>query len=163
MPSVNLALWILPFALPIALWVAYTDLKFMKIRNTAVLAMAGVWILLGWPAVGRDLWLWSLAIMAIVLALGFLGNMVGMFGAGDAKFAAAMSGVFVGGDPWFIALLYVSASLVTFICHRIVRRIPAVTRATPGWVSWESRKFPMGLALGLMLIVYLLAAFLPNS
>ncbi|VDC22307.1 prepilin peptidase [Pseudogemmobacter humi] len=163
MPTVNQALWLLPFCLPIALWVAYTDLKFMKIRNHAVLAMAAVWLILGWPAVGRDLWLWGLAIMAIVLVLGFVGNMIGMFGAGDAKFAAAMAGVFSGGDPWFIAALYAACSVAALIGQRIARNIPAVRRVAPDWTSWTSNKFPMGLALSLMLILYLLAAFLPKG
>ncbi len=163
MPTVHQALWLLPFCLPIAIWVSYTDLKYMKIRNNACLAMIAVWAVLGWPAVGMNYWLWGFAIMAIVLVLGFLGNAVGMFGAGDAKFAAAMSGVFVGGDPVRIAVLYAVCSILALILQRIARNLPFVLRIAPDWVSWTSKKFPMGLALAMMLIVYLIAAFLPKG
>ncbi|NPD15278.1 hypothetical protein HOY34_08710 [Xinfangfangia sp. D13-10-4-6] len=162
-PTVTQALWLLPFCLPIAIWVAWTDLKFMKIRNDACLAMIAVWVFLGWPAVGMTLWLWGFAIMAIVLVLGFFGNAIGLFGAGDAKFAAAMSGVFVGGDPVRIAVLYAVCSILALVLQRIARKIPFVLRIAPDWVSWSSGKFPMGLALAMMLIVYLLAAFLPKG
>ncbi|WP_226936646.1 prepilin peptidase [Pseudogemmobacter faecipullorum] len=163
MPTTDLALWLLPATLPIALWVSYTDLKYMKIRNKACLAMAAAWAILGWPAVGMELWLWGFAIMAIVLVLGFLGNMAGLFGAGDAKFAAAMAGVFTGGDPWFIAMLYALCSILALIGQRLARALPFVRAMAPDWTSWTSKKFPMGLALSMMLILYLLAAFLPKG
>ena len=45
------ALWFLPFVLPICLYVAYTDLAFMKITNKAVLVLGAVFVVLG-PLVG---------------------------------------------------------------------------------------------------------------
>lgn len=38
------ALWFLPFALPIAVWVAWSDMKFMRIPNKAVLALTAVFL-----------------------------------------------------------------------------------------------------------------------
>jgi prepilin peptidase CpaA len=38
---------LLPFVLPIAIWVAWSDMKRMKIPNKAVLAMAAIWPLPG--------------------------------------------------------------------------------------------------------------------
>lgn len=164
LPTVHQAIVLLPFVLPISIWVAWSDLKSMKIPNRAVLAMLAVWVAVGWYAVGLTPWLWSFALMAAVLVLGFLGNMVGLFGAGDAKFAAAMAGVFIGGDIYLIALLYAGCSLGALILHRILKRVPAVRRATPDWTSWDKKKmFPMGLALSAMLVLYLLAAFLPQG
>lgn len=163
LPSLRVALAILPLALPIAIWVAWSDLRSMKIPNRAVLAMAAVWPLVGWLAVPLDLWLWGFAIMAIVLVAGFLGNAAGLFGAGDAKFAAAMAGVFAGGDARLIAAIYAFSSIAAFIVHRTLRVIPAVRRAAPDWKSWTSHKFPMGLALAGMLVIYLSAAFLPQG
>ena len=50
-------------------------MKFMKIPNKAVLALAAVWPLLGWLAVPTwTAWLWGFALMAIVLVAGFLLN-----------------------------------------------------------------------------------------
>lgn len=163
-PTVQQAMVLLPFVFPIAIWVAWSDLKVMKIPNRAVLTMLAVWVALGWYAVGVTPWLWSFALMAVVLVLGFLGNMIGLFGAGDAKFAAAMAGVFIGGNIYLIAGLYAACSVGALVLHRILKRIPAVRRATPDWTSWDRRNmFPMGTALASMLVLYLLAAFLPKG
>lgn len=162
-PPVREALVFLPFVLPIALWVSWSDLARMKIPNKAVLAMAALWPLLGWIVFPLNLWLWGFAIMAIVLVVGFVGNAAGLFGAGDAKFAAAMAPVFTAGDPVFIALLYSVCSIAALATHRGLRSIPAVRAMAPDWKSWTHNKFPMGTALAMMVLLYLLAAFLPNG
>ena len=41
------ALWFLPFALPICLWVMWSDLKAMKIPNMAVMALVAVFVIVG--------------------------------------------------------------------------------------------------------------------
>ncbi len=162
-PPLTLALWFLPFVLPIAIWVAWSDMARMKIPNKAVLAMAALWPLLGWIVFPWQLWLMGFAILAIVLVAGFIGNAAGLFGAGDAKFAAAMAPVFTAGDPMFIATLYAVCSIGAFVVHRGLRAIPAVRAMTPDWKSWTHNKFPMGLALSSMVVLYLLAAFLPQG
>lgn len=162
-PPLFLAQVFLPFVLVIAGWVAWSDMARMKIPNKAVLAMAALWPLLGWIVLPLNLWLWGFAIMAIVLLAGFVGNAAGLFGAGDAKFAAAMAPVFTGGDPMFIAMLYAVCSIAAFAVHRLLRAIPAIRAMTPEWKSWTSNKFPMGLALAAMVVLYLLAAFLPQG
>lgn len=162
-PPLREALVLLVPVLVIAVWVSWSDLKFMKIPNRAVIAMAGVWVVLGWPAVGLEPWLWGFALMAGVLVAGFLGNLLHLFGAGDAKFAAAMAGVFTGGDIGFIILLYAACSIAALVLHKVAKSIPAIRRRTPDWASWDrSHLFPMGTALSMMLVVYLLAAFLPH-
>ncbi|MDQ2064882.1 prepilin peptidase [Xinfangfangia sp. CPCC 101601] len=162
-PPLREALIFLPFVLPIAIWVAWSDMARMKIPNKAVIAMAALWPLLGWLVFPWQLWLLGIGIMVIVLVVGFIGNIAGLFGAGDAKFAAAMAGIFTAGDPMFIAALYAICSIGAFVVHRGLRAIPAVTRMTPEWKSWTHKKFPMGLALSAMVVIYLLAAFLPKG
>ena len=135
----------------------------MKIPNKAVLAMGALWPLLGWIVFPWQLWLIGFAIMAVVLVAGFIGNLAGLFGAGDAKFAAAMAPVFTAGDPMFIATLYAVCSIGAFAVHRGARALPAVRAMTPDWKSWTHNKFPMGLALSSMVVLYLLAAFLPQG
>jgi prepilin peptidase CpaA len=162
-PPVREALVFLPFVLPIAIWVAWSDMARMKIPNKAVLAMAALWPLLGWIVFPWQLWLMGFIIMAVVLAITFVGNLAGLFGAGDAKFAAAMAPVFTAGDPMFIAALYAICSIGAFVVHRGARAVPAVRGMTPDWKSWTHNKFPMGLALSSMVVLYLLAAFLPQG
>lgn len=164
LPSQRQALVLLPLLLPICLWVAWSDLKFMKIPNKAVLSTLALWLLLGWVATGNlSDWAWGAALFAVVLALGFIGNLAGLFGAGDAKFAAAMAPFFVGGAPQFLLYLYIGCSLTALLLHRVMRNIPAITALAPDWKSWTSKKFPMGLALASMLLFYHLAAFLPKG
>ena len=162
-PPVKEALIFLPFVLPIAVWVAWSDLARMKIPNKAVLAMGALWPLLGWLVFPWQVWLLGVGIMAIVLILGFVGNVAGLFGAGDAKFAAAMAGIFTAGDPVFIAMLYCACSIGALLVQRGLRMIPAVRRLAPDWKSWTHNKFPFGLALSSMVVLYLVAAFLPQG
>lgn len=150
--------------LPIALWAAVADLKRMKIPNTAVLSMAAIWPLLGWYLVGVNAWLWGFALMAIILVLGFLMYLTGTFGAGDAKYAAAMAGFFVGGNIGEILLIIFVCMVVCLFLHRLMRSLPFIRNATPDWESWtRKRYFPFGMSLSAIVIFYLLAAIWPQG
>lgn len=150
------ALIFLPFVLPIAIWVAWSDMKFMKIPNKAVLAMAAVSLVVGLVVFPFQTWLWGLALLAIVLVIGFVVNAAGLIGGGDAKFAAAMAPVFVTADLRFFYLLAAACLIGAFIGHRVARRVPAIRAAAPDWTSWGHKQFPMGLTLAGMLLFYLL-------
>jgi prepilin peptidase CpaA len=157
------ALILLVPALPIAIWATWSDLKRMKIPNKAVLAMAAIWPLLGWLAVPTwTAWFWGFAIMAIVFVLGYLLYTTGTFGAGDAKYSAAFSPMFVGAPIGFLLMLIASCMIGALIVHRIANATPAIRRMTPDWTSWDKRVFPFGLALSGMLVIYLVAACWPQ-
>lgn len=158
--SVTSALWFLPFALPICIWVAWSDMKFMKIPNKAVLALLGIFLLVGIIALPLPEYLWRLPHIVVILAIGFVANMAGLLGAGDAKFAAAMAPFVALADAVLFMYIFAAALLAAFAVHRIFRAIPAVRRATPDWASWTSRKFPMGFALGSSLVFYLMVGAL---
>lgn len=151
--------------LPIAIWAALSDMKRMKIPNASVLAMAAVWPALGWyVAPTLSIWFWGFALMAIVFVLGFLIYLTGTFGAGDAKFSAAMAGIFVGGNIGEILLIIFFSMIGALAIHRLLRSIPAIRNATPDWESWTKRRyFPFGLALSAIVIIYLLAAIWPQG
>ena len=149
------ALSFLPFALPIAIWVSWSDMKFMKIPNKSVIALAAVWLVVGFIVMSRHDWLWGFALLAIALVMGFVANMISLIGAGDAKFAAAMAPFFVVADWRYAMALFAACLLAAFVCHRIARRIPALKPLTTTWVSWTNKDFPMGLALSGTLIFYL--------
>jgi prepilin peptidase CpaA len=123
------ALILLVPVLPLAIWAAANDLKHMKIPNKAVMALAAVWPLLGWMAVATwTAWFWGFALMAIVLVAGYLLYTGGGFGAGDAKYAAAMAPIFVGADIAWLLLLIAGCLIGALIVHRIMRSIPPVRR-----------------------------------
>ena len=158
------ALILLVPVLPIAIWAAVSDLKRMKIPNKAVIAMAAVWPLIGWYLVPMDAWLWGFAIMAVVFVAGFLLYLTGTFGAGDAKYSAAMAGLFVGGNIGEILLITFVSMIGSLILHRILRSLSFVRNATPDWESWNRRRFfPFGLSLSCIVVFYLLAAIWPQG
>lgn len=159
--TVGAAIAFLPFAVAIGGWVAWSDMKFMKIPNKTMIALLAVWLVVGLLAVWLTglpfmSWLWGWAFAAITLVIGFLANALRLVGGGDAKFATAMAPFFVGSDWRLVFVIAASCLIGAFIAHRIVRLIGPVRRATPDWVSWTSNDFPMGLALAGTLIFHLL-------
>ncbi len=153
-------------ALPIGIWVAWSDMKTMKIPNKAVMALGAGFLIVGLGLVLTGLltftaFLWALGLGLIVLVAGFLGNAAGLFGAGDAKFAAVMAPFFIGADARFVMGLFAACLLCAFASHRLAARIPTFRAATADWASWTNKDFPMGLALSGTLIFYLLAALMP--
>jgi prepilin peptidase CpaA len=155
------ALVFAPFVLAISVWVAWSDMASMKIPNKAVLALGAVWLVVGLALVIVTLmplmmWLWGLALMAIVMVAGFVANAAGAMGAGDAKFAAVMAPFFIGADPRLILALAAACLLGAFAAHRLMRLGGPLRAATPHWASWTNKKFPMGLTLAGMLVFYVL-------
>lgn len=149
------ALWFLPFALPIAIWVAWSDMARMKIPNTAVIALTAVFVVVGLLALPLEVWAWRWVHLAVVLAIGFVANMARLLGAGDAKFAAAMAPFIHRDDLVMFAYLFAATLLAGFAIHRLAKQVPAVRRRTEGWESWVRKDFPMGLSLAGALVFYL--------
>lgn len=150
------AMWFLPFVLPICFYVAFTDLAHMKITNKAVLVLGAVFVLLG-PFVlsSFDLYLWRLLQILVVLVIGVALNAAGTMGAGDAKFMAAAAPFVAVGDLKLLLVLFAVLLLAALITHRLARMSP-LRRLAPDWVSWsQGKRFPMGLALGPTLALYL--------
>lgn len=150
------------FCLPLSLWVAWSDLRTMKIPNKAVVALIVVFVVGGLLLMPLEAWAWRWANFAVVLVIGFFLNAVAHVGAGDAKWAAAMALFFRAKDAYFVLPLFAAFLLGAFAAHRILRAIPAVRRATPDWVSWQRKDFPMGLALVGTLICYLTLFAFPS-
>ncbi len=148
---------LLVLALPVCIWVAWSDLARMKIPNVAVGALLAVFAVAGFLLIPFDFWIWRWLNLIVVLAIGFALFAFAGWGAGDAKFAAAAA-PFVGqsmADIQMALLILAVFMLGALGFHRGLRAIPAVRRATPGWKSWTSAKFPLGLALSGALVAYL--------
>jgi prepilin peptidase CpaA len=149
------ALWFLPFVLPVCFYVAFTDLREMRITNQAVLVLAGLFIVLGLIALPLPDYGWRLAQMVAVLVLGIMLNAGGAIGAGDAKFAAAAAPFVAPGDLILLMLIFSANLLAAFVTHRLAKYSP-LRRVAPHWQSWEQGwDFPMGLSLGGTLAIYL--------
>lgn len=149
------ALWFLPFATPVCLWVVWSDLRVMRIPNMAVLTLAGLFIVVGLIALPLAEFPWRLAQFGIVLVLGFVANAGGLMGAGDSKFLAAAAPFVAPGDVTFVLLILAATLLAAYATHRMIKHSP-LRRLAPQWESWhQDKKFPMGFALGSTLVIYL--------
>lgn len=149
------ALAFFPFALPICIWVAWSDMRTMKIPNLAVIALVLVFLVVGPFVLPLSDMGWRLVQLLVVLVIGFVANMAGLVGAGDAKFAAAMAPFVPPADISFFLMLLAGVVLAAFVTHRAARATPMIRRVTAGWESWDRADFPMGLALGGGLAIYL--------
>lgn len=150
-------LFLIPSVL-IGIWVAWSDMKFMKIPNLAVLALILVFVILGPFAMPFGTYLWQLSHLPLVLVVGFVLSVAGAIGAGDAKFAAAMAPFFAVADLRLVLALAAAILLAAFAAHRLLGLVPAFRRASGDWQSWQRKDFPMGLALSGVLIFYLVLA-----
>ncbi|WP_407492289.1 prepilin peptidase [Pseudooceanicola sp. MF1-13] len=150
----------LPFALVIGLYVSWTDLKGMRIPNASVMVLALVFVVLGPFVLPIDVYGFRLLHLVVVLVLGFALSVVGVMGAGDAKFLAAAAPFVALADLRLVFMLLAATMLAAFATHRVARRTP-LRRLAPDWESWTRDKdFPMGTALSTTLTMYLaLAAF----
>ncbi len=156
------AAWLMIAALPISIYVAWSDMKTMKIPNRAVYALVAGFAVLGVIAFRADLtdYLWRWSHLFVVLGIGILLNLVRLVGAGDAKFAAAAAPYIATTDWRLMIALYAVCFLAAYAAHRIAKHSP-IRRLAPDWESWSTgKRFPMGFALGVTLVVYLLLALL---
>nr|WP_272490738.1 prepilin peptidase [Mesobacterium pallidum] len=157
--SATAALVFAPFVWAICLHVAWSDLSAMKIRNTMVLALAGVFVLLGPVLMPLDTYGWRLVTMVATLAVTFVLNAAGVMGAGDSKFIAAAAPYIAPPDVFFVMILFAACLLGAFVTHRAARVTGIGPRLAPGWESWtRKRDFPMGFPLGGTLAIYLCLA-----
>ena len=140
--------YFLPFVVPICLWVAFSDMKLMKIPNVAVLSLVAVYLVVGLFALPLDEYLWRILNGLVVLAIGFVANLARAIGAGDAKFAAAAA-------PFFCGLRGNDSGDLFRGCHagRLFHPSPGPTnashsRAGAGLEVVGSQKIPHGPGAG---------------
>ena len=153
--SSTAAIWFLPFVFPICLYVAFTDMREMRITNQAVVVLALVYIVVGPLALPFDTYLWRLTHLAVVLVAGIALNAAGVMGAGDAKFIAAAAPFVALGDLRLLMMIFAAVLIAAFGAHRLAKYSP-LRKLAPHWHSWDQgSKFPMGLALGTTLTLYL--------
>jgi prepilin peptidase CpaA len=153
------ALWLLIPAVPVGLYIAFTDMKSMRIPNHAVVALVVGFALFGLIGLPFSDWAWRWTHLAVILVAGMVLNALGALGAGDAKFAAAAAPFIARSDWQETAFIFAGFLLAAWAAHRLARA--TLAGLAPDWQSWTTgKRFPMGLALGPTLIAYLaLCAF----
>ena len=143
------------FALPIAAWVAFSDLTRMKIPNKAVLAMLAIFFFVGLIVLPLDVWAWRWAHFGVVIVLGFLLSSAGALGAGDAKYLAAMAPFIALPQIGQFAMILSAVTIITFVLHRALRRTDLIRSRFAHWQSVDDKRFPFGIALAPSLVIYL--------
>ena len=143
-------------AVPVSLYVCWSDMARMKIPNIAVLVLGAGFLVLALFVLPLSAWPWRVLAMALVLLAGFLLSAGGLLGAGDAKFAAAGVGFIDPMDYGRFMMLLAVVTLAAFLAHRGAAK-SGLRRLAPDWESWQREtEFPFGLGLGGGLIAYLL-------
>lgn len=154
--------WFLIAALPIAFWVAWSDLRSMKIPNMAVYALVVSYAVLGLIALPFTQYLWHWTHFVVMLAVGMILWAARAMGAGDSKFIAAAAPMVAVADWQLMAIILSATMLAGVAAHRIAKYSP-IRKMVPEWESWDpdkGKKFPMGFPLGASLVFYLAYVFL---
>ena len=151
-----LAAWVfLSFALPLGLYTVWSDLSQMKILNPVVTLLFAGYVITGPIVLELEAYLWRYSHFAVALLFGFVLNIAGGMGAGDAKFIAAAAPLTAVQDLFFVFLILTGMLFTTLITHRIFRAT-RLKNFAPDWKSWEpGNRFPMGFALAPTLLLYL--------
>lgn len=148
------ALVFLPLVLPLCVYVIFSDMRDMRIPNVIVVMLFVVYAVVGLIALPFDAYMWRYVHLIVVLVAGIALNAGGAMGAGDAKFAAAAAPFIHVGDLRLLMALFAANILAAFLAHRIAK-YTALRNFAPHWKSWTNPKFPMGMALGGTLALYL--------
>ncbi|PWJ15022.1 prepilin peptidase [Jannaschia seohaensis] len=141
--------------LPVTVWVIYTDVTEMKIKNLAVLAMLAVFAVAGLFLMPLAEYGWRWTHFGIVLVVGYLLSATLGFGAGDMKYMAAVAPFVPVGDAMPLAMLFVAFSILLLVLFFGARRSNALRAGAPDWIWLNDQahgkahklKTPFGVAL----------------
>lgn len=152
--------WFLIPALPIAFWVAWNDMRVMKIPNLANYVLVASFAIIGLFVLPFDMYLWQWLNLVVVLLIGILLNAAGLIGAGDAKFAAAAAPMIAKADITILLPIFAATLVAAYVTHRLAKHSP-LRKLVPEWTSWQTgKRFPMGFPLGMTLVFYLILVFI---
>lgn len=145
--------------LPLTIWIVWTDVTDMKIKNAAVLGTLAVFVAAGIFLLPLEEYFWRYLHFVVALAVCFVLTLTVGMGAGDAKYIAAVAPFVALPDIGEVAILYAVWSVILIAGMWIARRSDALRRRHPDWVWFaDDRKgyVPFGLALAPTLSSYLL-------
>lgn len=143
--------------IPLMAITIHTDLKTLKIPNWVVLSVLALFLATGSWGLPFDVFLWRLFYGVIVLGLGIALYAVGSgkVGAGDLKLIATLTPFINPPDISFVLLLYCFVTIIGLIGHRMIRA--KLHGRETGWKAVDQKiYFPLGLILGVVIVIYLL-------
>nr|WP_237693338.1 prepilin peptidase [Octadecabacter algicola] len=144
------------FVAPLCIYVAWNDLRAMKIPTWSTDALAIVFVVVGVFVMPFSEYAWRYSHFFVVLIIAMVLNAIGAMGAGDSKFLASAAPFVHLDDVGFIFILLGAGIFAGLLIHRIAKAIPAVRNLVPDWESWDQgKRFPLGFPMGAVLIIYL--------
>ena len=143
-------------AVPISIWVAWSDMKFMRIPNVACFALFISFLIIAPLTYDLPEYGFRIAQGLCVLVLGFFATSVGLVGGGDSKFAAAMAPFIAIAHIYPFVFLIGILSIVSVVLHKLVGVTPGLKNLINDWDSWNAHgMFPFGIVLAASLVIYL--------
>nr|WP_252734513.1 prepilin peptidase [Octadecabacter sp. B2R22] len=144
------------FVAPLCIYVAWNDLRAMKIPTWSTDALAIVFVVVGVFVMPFSEYAWRYSHFFVVLIIAMVLNAIGAMGAGDSKFLASAAPFVHLDDVGFVFILLGAGIFAGFLIHRVAKAIPAIRNLVPDWESWhQGKRFPLGFPLGAVLIIYL--------
>jgi prepilin peptidase CpaA len=144
-------------AIPIGIYVAWSDMKFMRIPNVACYALFISFLVLAPLIFGMQEYGFRILQGIAVLIGGFFATNIGLVGGGDSKFAAAMAPFIALSEILPFIFIIGIMSFVSIGLHKLVGVTPGLKNMIKDWDSWNAHgMFPFGVTLAGSLIAYLL-------
>ncbi|MBU2991992.1 prepilin peptidase [Octadecabacter sp. 1_MG-2023] len=154
--TVTQSIAFLIFVAPLCIYVAWNDLRAMKIPTWSTDALAIVFVVVGVFVMPFSEYAWRYSHFFVVLIIAMVLNAIGAMGAGDSKFLASAAPFVHLDDVGFVFILLGAGIFAGFLIHRVAKAIPAIRNLVPDWESWhQGKRFPLGFPLGAVLIIYL--------
>lgn len=154
--TVTQSIAFLIFVAPLCIYVAWNDLRAMKIPTWSTDALALVFVVVGIFVMPFGDYVWRYAHFGVVLVAAMLLNAAGAMGAGDSKFLASAAPFVALDDAGFVFMLLGIGMFLGYFIHRAAKAIKPIRNLVPDWESWhQGKRFPLGFPLGAVLIIYL--------
>lgn len=139
-------------AAPLMLWMAYGDLRYMRIPNRLVGGLVLIFVI-SVPFLPLDSSLERVIAALCMLAICFAAFSIGVFGGGDAKALAAMMLLIPPGTLNLFGLVLSLSLLLGLGLVLTLRAAPGAQQAR--WVSLRAKgMFPMGVSIALAGLVH---------
>ena len=143
-------------SVPLMVGVAWHDAKHYKIRNSVVLTLLALYLVVAGIS-GFDSWRGDLIAGAVLFSVGFVMWLLRSLGAGDAKLMFPL-GMLLGFDgllPFAVLLMVFSVLLYLGI---VISRVLGARRGIGGWMAEmkTTGKVPYGVLLAIASVPVLL-------
>lgn len=154
--TVTQSIAFLIFVAPLCIYVAWNDLRAMKIPTWSTDALAIVFVVVGVFVMPFSEYAWRYSHFFVVLIVAMVLNAIGAMGAGDSKFLASAAPFVHLDDVGIVFMLLGAGMFVGYLVHRAAKAISPIRNLVPDWESWhQGKRFPLGFPLGAVLIIYL--------